>query len=128
MIGDASEVRRFAEDLGRASSRVAREVPKVVERGALNVKRRMQADAQASHSGHARHFARSISYDRASHGLRGIAFEIGPDKDRAQGALGNLLYFGSAKNAPTLDIQAGLIEEQPRFIKALGDLTSKGLP
>lgn len=128
MIGDVTDVRRLAEDLGRAPARVAREVPKVVERGALNVKRRMQADAKASHSGHARHFAGSISYDRASKGLRGVAFEVGPDKERSQGALGNLLYFGSAKNAPTLDIEAGLIEEQPRFIKALGELAVRELP
>lgn len=115
------EVRSLATDLGRSSTEVADRAEKVLERGALNVKNRMVADARASHNGHARRFASSISYDRATR-IGKLGYEIGPDKERAQGALGNLLYFGSSKNAPTLDIEAGLIEEEPRLVSEMGKL------
>lgn len=90
---------------------------KVVERGAVNVKTGMRADA----SGHPtfRYFPRSISYDVTDGGL---GAEIGPDKDLVQGALGNIVYFGTSKNAPVLDINGPLNKEQPRFVDALADV------
>lgn len=118
---ELGEVRALATDLGKVSKDVEKRAEQVLERGALNVKNRMVEDARSSHKGAARHFAGSISYDRATR-VGQLGYEIGPDKDRQQGALGNILYFGTSKNAPTLDIEAGLIEEAPRLEKALGDL------
>lgn len=117
---DLSEVRALSQDLGRAPARAQQGMAGVVEKGALNVKARMVEDAQ-SHHGHARHFHRSISYDVTDRG-GSVSADIGPDKERTQGSLGNLMYFGSKNNGPVLDVEAGLVEEEPRFIKALGDL------
>lgn len=89
---------------------------KVVERGANNVKRSMRDDARSS--GHYKHFNRSISYDMVDD----LVAEIGPDKDRIQGALGNILYFGTSNNAPVLDINVGITRETPRFELALADV------
>lgn len=118
---DLHEVRALATDLGKASGAVEKEADRVLERGALGVKNKMVEDAQARHQGHAKHFSRSISYDPDGH----LGYEIGPDKERRQGALGNLLYFGSRNNAPTLDIEAGLIEEEPKLLSEMGKMLER---
>lgn len=121
---DFSEVRALATDLGKTSKEVEKEADKVLERGALGVKEAMAEDAEARHQGHAQHFPRSISYDRR-YGVGRMSYEIGPDKSRRQGALGNLLYYGSSKNAPTLDIEAGLIAEEPKFLSEMGKMLER---
>lgn len=117
---DLSEVRALATDLGKVSRDVEKEADKVLERGALGVKNAMAEDAQR-HTGHAKHFHRSISYDQDGR----LGYVIGPDKSRRQGALGNLLYFGSSKNAPTLDIEAGLIAEEPKLLSEMGKMLER---
>ena len=121
---DLSEVKALATDLGRTTKAVEREADKVLERGALGVKNAMVEDAKSSHSGYAKRFASSISYDRR-YGVGRMSYEIGPDKSRPQGALGNLLYFGSKNNAPTLDIEAGLIAEEPKFLSEMGKMLER---
>ena len=121
---DLSEVRALATDLGRTTKEVEREADRVLERGALGVKNAMVEDARSSHSGYAKRFASSISYDRR-YGVGRMSYEIGPDKSRRQGALGNLLYFGSRNNAPTLDIEAGLIAEEPRLLSEMGKMLER---
>jgi len=123
---DFSEVRALATDLGRTTRAVEKEADKVLERGALGVKNAMQEDAKASHSGYAKRFASSISYDRR-YGVGRMSYEIGPDKSRPQGALGNLLYFGSRNNGPTLDIEAGLAAEEPRLMSEMQQMLGRVL-
>jgi hypothetical protein len=90
----------------------------IVQKGALNIKRTMQDDARGI--GHAPHFPDSITYETRDRPW-GAEGEIGPDKDRRQGALGNILYFGTSKNGPVRNISTGLDAEAPRFEKALAD-------
>ena len=120
---DLAEVRALATDLGKTSKEVEREADRVLERGALGVKEAMAEDAR-SHTGHAKHFHRSISYDRR-YGVGRMSYEIGPDKARRQGALGNILYFGTSNNAPTLDIEAGLIAEEPKLLSEMGKMLER---
>lgn len=114
---DMSQVDKLADDLEAVPEKIRPKVKQVVAKGAVNVKNGMRSDA----SGHPtfRHFPRSISYDTTDDGL---GAEIGPDKALIQGALGNLLYFGSSKNAPVLDINGPLNKETPRFEDALADV------
>lgn len=105
---DWSQVEKLADDLESVPERLQAPFEKVVEKGALNVKNGMKADAH--NSGHYRYFASSITYDRD-----GLEAEIGPDKGRTQGALGNILYFGTSNNAPVLDINGPLNREAPEF-------------
>ena len=116
---DTSEFRALAADLGKASREVFKEAEKVTEKAAHNIKTTMADDAKSS--GTYRHFAGSISYDRAM-SVGQIGYEIGPDKDRTQGALGNILYFGTSKNAPVLDVEVGLRKEAPEFEKRIGEM------
>lgn len=90
----------------------------VVQRGSLNVKR----DAQRFSSGlqHAPLYPQSITYD-TGYVAGGVQGEIGPDKGRPQGALGNLLEYGSVNNSPLAHLGPALDLEGPRFVEALGD-------
>lgn len=114
---DFSQVDRLADELMAVPAEVEPKVRKVVARGALNVKNTMRDAARSG--GSYRHFHQSISYDVLAGGM---AAEIGPDKGRIQGALGNILYFGTSKNAPQLDIMSGLHRESPRLERALIDV------
>ena len=111
---DGIEVRELSHDLGEVPDRVIPEVKKSVSRGALNIKNDMARDARSD--GSYRHFHRSISYDLVRDGLEA---EIGPDKNLVQGPLGNILYFGTSKNAPVLNLGGPLYKEAPRFEAAL---------
>ncbi len=99
---DLSQVARLAEDLEHAPARCIAAVTPVIKRGAYNIKRdafwRIQSVVSGG-AGYARQYPYSISYDVFTAPTR-VAAEIGPDKDKPQGALGNLLEFGSANNPP----------------------------
>lgn len=94
----------------------------VVQKGALNVKQ----DAQRLSSGlsHAPLYPQSITYDA---GFKSGGWEalIGPDKERPQGALGNLLEYGSANNAPHTHLGPALDREAPRFVMAIAEIAER---
>lgn len=113
---DFSQVEKLAADLQAVPEETRPKFRAVVSKGALNVKNQMREEA----SGHPtyRHFPSSISYDmQGDYGA-----EIGPDKSRVQGALGNLLYFGTSKTGGVLDINGPLNREAPRFTDAIADV------
>lgn len=69
---------------------------------------------------HAPHYPRSITYDVDDLGVgHGVTGEIGPDKDRAQGALGNILEYGTVNNAPYAHLGPGLDRWTPDFQQGL---------
>lgn len=119
-MSDISGLNELVADLTAAPGKAQRKVDAVVRKGATNIKN----DAQRLISGlrHAPLYPQSITFDA---GWKGAAYEaeIGPDKDRPQGALGNLLEYGSSKNAPLAHLGPALDLEGPRFEKAVADLT-----
>lgn len=123
MTIDSSDLRRFEFDLRRATASVRMGIPAVVSRGALNIKNQLAEEMRSS-----RHFkgaAGSISYDLLD---AGTAADIGPDKDRRGGALGNIAYFGTSRGGGTVpDPQGALDAEVPNFETALGRLGEAGL-
>lgn len=128
---DAREVTALANDLAAAGPKVLSEVPKVVGRGALNVKRQLQEEAQGGHrSGGA--IARSISYETTVT-ADGAEAEIGPESGHSRGhprAGGGLAfaYFGNSKVGPVLpDPMGALRAEAPRLEAALADLAREVL-
>ncbi len=120
---DGREVEDFEQALARVQVDVHRGVEAVVKKGALNIKK--DAARRISGLAHARAYPRSITYDM----LPGInpAAEIGPDKSRRQGALGNILAYGTAKNPPHPHMRPAAGAELPKFEKALEDLAVKAL-
>lgn len=113
---DLSQVARLASDLAGAPARCIAAVTPVIKRGAYNIKKdafwRVQS-AISSGAGYAREYPYSISYDVHTAPTRVVA-EIGPDKDRTQGALGNLIEYGSANNAPIPHLEPAFRAEVPR--------------
>lgn len=98
---DASELDSLAADLGRVPPAAGRNIRTAVEITARNVKNSWRDEAKGMV--HAPAFPYSIGYDITGTATRAgstVQAEIGPDKNRRQGALGNLIEFGSVHNAP----------------------------
>lgn len=119
-----AETEALAADLAAAPVRLTAEIAPVASKGALNIKNGWRASA--SGLAHAPLYPNSITYDLDVQ-PDGVSAEIGPDKDKRQGALGNLIEFGSSKNPPHLDGQRALDAEEPRFIAAVEDLAERAL-
>ena len=119
-----SETEALAAELAAAEARLAVLLPPVVSKGALNIKNDWRANA--SGNAHAPHYPASITYDmdvRAD----AVEAEIGPDKDKKQGALGNILEFGTSKNPPHNDGGRALAVEEPKFIAACEAVAEQAL-
>jgi hypothetical protein len=121
---DTDEVREFADVLAHAADVALAEARKVVQKGALNIK--TDARRRASGLRHAPAYPSSITYDSHETASGGWA-EIGPDKGRRQGALGNILEYGTPKNAPIPHMRPAAEAELPKFAKAMEDLAVKAL-
>jgi hypothetical protein len=111
----------LTEDLEYARDHVLEETRKVVKRGANNIKK--DAKERWSNLAHAPALPRAISYDVTVSGST-ISAEIGPDKEKRQGALGNLLEYGSVNNVARPALGPALDAEEPRFLKALEDMAA----
>lgn len=116
---------RLIAELDHASAGVIPGVTAVVSKGALNIKR----DWSGSWKGlkHAPALPFAIGYDLFTTPVA-IRAVIGPDKDRKQGALGNLVEFGSLNNPPHPGGSPALDREAPKFEAAMVALTEKLLP
>lgn len=122
---DSSEVKALVASLSGVPARAIAAVEAVTHRAAHNIKTGLAADAESD--GYYPAFAASITYDRKFSSLTAIEYEVGPDKDRRQGALGNILYFGTSKNGAVLDFEGPIQTEEPKFLKALLDAASGSL-
>lgn len=121
---DTDEVAAYADILVNAAGVAPAEARKVVAKGALNIK--TGARRRVSGLAHAPAYPNAITYD--SHETPGGGWaEIGPDKDKRQGALGNILEYGTIKNAPVPHMAPEAEAELPKFEKAMLALAPKEL-
>ncbi|MBB4072048.1 hypothetical protein [Canibacter oris] len=120
MTVDTSELFELARDLENVPKTAGKYIRQAVEVTARKVK-----DTWAESAGGLKHaplFPRSITYDLK--GLQAFGFtvlsaEVGPDKTRPQGALGNLIEFGSINNPPQMLGLAALEANSQDFIDGL---------
>lgn len=128
---DFSELNKLAADFGEVSKEIGPFARKATEVTARKVRDSWRDNAKGMP--HAPAFPYSITYDiKGGNGIRGsqIDADIGPDKGRAQGALGNLIEYGSVNN-PAQGLGLGaLLRNQEDFIaglsKAEEDARKKG--
>lgn len=105
-LGDLTEL---GDDLTGARVRVIKEVHAVTKKGALKIKNQLRREAEGHP--HFPHFPRSITFDITAT-TEAIEAEIGPDKDKMQGALGNILYFGTGRTGPVLPDPGGALDAE----------------
>lgn len=124
MASGSSGLARLTADLEAAPLKAAVGVGHLLDDAGA----RVQAGAQRRISGHPHSpaYPSSITHDTTVGG-GGMAFttEIGPDKDRRQGALGNILEFGTSKNAPIPHLAPALDEEEPKLEGLIGDFIER---
>ena len=117
--------RELMADLASLPTQVQREVPKVIERGALNIKNQMRSEITQSAVGQKRGVESSITYDLHD---GGYLAEIGPRKG-GPGSIANIAYFGGAHggggSAP--DPRGALEAEAPNVEREILDIVSRAL-
>ncbi|MEU5442765.1 hypothetical protein [Streptomyces griseofuscus] len=124
---DMSDVRRLEQYLARSIPRVRRDARQVTMKGAMNIKKDWRKNARQSSGRHAPAYPNSVGFDFGAYGPDIFMAIIGPDKGSPQGALGNLLEYGSAKNPPHRDGGRALDAETPRFEAQIALLADRGL-
>lgn len=121
-MSGADELRKFAKDLGEVTAVSQIQVRGVIQKGALNIKNDLIAGIPSGSSW--RGLKGSISYD-TKYGNGTVEAEIGPDKDRRGGPLGNLYYFGGSRGGGYGDLDGPLAREAPNLERELGKLVDK---
>jgi hypothetical protein len=118
-------VRGFTElirDLETLPERADKVFPKVVSKGALNIKTtwRRRWDEIKHPPTHIPRLVSGIGYDTDFHSPKWSA-EIGVASTNSQAPLAHLIEFGSIHNAPHPAGKLSLDEEEPRFVQAVAD-------
>jgi hypothetical protein len=113
---DDSQIQGLSRDIRRAIIRHPDKVRAALEFSAFEMKK----DARRRIDGHpsAPHYPNAITYD-VRRTLLGFRAEVGPDKSLAQGALGNILEYGTKNNAPIPHLGPALRAEVPGFVRAI---------
>jgi len=119
-MSGGDDLMKFAADLGKVASRAVTDVDPVLKKGAQNIKNDLVSEARGSRTLGA-NLAGSISYDPIG-GLGSLGYEIGPDKSRPGGPLGNIYYFGTSRGGGTGDLEGPLVREAPALERELGKL------
>jgi hypothetical protein len=115
-MSDLGGLDDLAADMTTAARRIATRARPVTSRGAVNIKNDWKAGWEGL--AHAPRLPGAINYDLGVHDGMPSA-EIGPDTNKLQGSLGNLLEFGSVNNAPHPAGLMALDAEEPRYEAAL---------
>src|SRR5215207_6083416 len=120
-LEDVGDLERELAEAGASPSATA---GPVVRRALMNIKE----DSRRRISGHPTlpHLPRAISYD-SQDTPKGAKGEVGPDKSRKQGPLGNIAEFGTVNNAPKPFMAPAGEAEEPRFVKAMEAAALKAL-
>lgn len=105
------------------SEAITRQVEAVVKKAAVNIKKDWRENAKASVGNKAGAYPFSITFDGPTRNGHTVEAEIGPDKDKKQGALGNLIEYGApAQNtAPHNDGKRAADKELPNFERNLAN-------
>lgn len=103
----------FAADLQAVPIGAGKAIESVLERGGVEMKKKMENDFSGSRS--FGHVARSITYDRD-----GSRLEVGPDAARSSSApLAGIAYFGGANGG------GGTVAEPDYILEAEAEVAAK---
>jgi hypothetical protein len=119
---ESGDVTDLVQLLAQAPAVAVVEARAIVKRGAQNIK--TDAQRRIGRPKHAPAYPSAISYETHESPVHAWA-EIGPDKNKRQGALGNILEFGSPTSAPHPHMAPAAEKELPRFERFLQDAAAK---
>lgn len=106
---DMTDVSVLAVDLMAQAATALPATKKIIEVGANKVKKEAAATIRAADTkGRLPAYPSSITYDVEVEGTGNVSGEIGPDKDRTQGPLGNVLEYGTSRSGPVPHLQPAL--------------------
>jgi hypothetical protein len=115
-------------DLTAAPEKLRAGVRATVEKAAVNVKFDARDTVKSlTPKGYARAYPYSITYDVTQTATGGASAEIGPDKEKTQGPLGNLIEYGSANNSPIPHLAPALERELPNFMFWMSEIAGQAL-
>lgn len=115
---DSSQLNGLVAELREVPEGAHDNILKAVRFTAFGIKR--AAQGAAGGIAHAPDYPRAITYDTTDRGVGdGVSAEIGPDKDRRQGALGNILEYGTVNNPPYAHLGPALDRWSPDFVAGL---------
>lgn len=111
---DGNELADLAADLGRVGPAAVKNIMKAGDFAATELRDIVREKAPGGAMTPA--YPASITWDRDPLAGFGVAaWEVGPDKDRPQGALGNLLEYGSRNNAPIPHLGPAAVKYGPKW-------------
>ena len=111
------DLRRLERDLGDEPKRVLRKARAAVADIAPMIRDSWRSRMRArSRYGHIPHLPKAITTDRVVSDMVGPEVEIGVDKLKLQGPVGNLLEFGSRNNKPHQDGYKALRAAEEPFV------------
>ena len=118
---DMTQVKALAADLGGVGARLRPAVKGVITKGALNIKNAAkQAILDQTRHIYVKQYPYSITYDVSVGAGATVTAEIGPDKDKPQGALGNLLEYGTPRDGPLPHLNPALDAEEENTVTWMG--------
>lgn len=114
----------FAKELIKAVRKVPGRTSKVVGKGAQNVKNGARRNVKQTAPVHNAGAHKAITYDDPTLVGLVVETEVGYDKSRRGGALGNLLEYGGGgdHSPPHRDLSRALDSEEDSFAEALADM------
>ena len=122
---DTSELDALGRELQQLGPKVARQLPRIVRKGAVNVKNDWREAAAKS-----RHFkiASTINFDEKA-APAGFEAEVGPNRHYRAARLAGIAHFGGANGGGGTigDPQRFGDAEAPNLEKALADLAEQAL-
>lgn len=115
---DRSDLNRLVADLEKVPAEAHRNVVKATTYTAHGI--RDFAREAASGIAHAPHYPSAITYDIADLGEGiGVTADVGPEKGRKQGALGNFLEYGDPRTPPQRHLGPALDRWTPDLMSGL---------
>jgi hypothetical protein len=114
-------VKALADEMNGVAGRLKPAMRAVAARGALNIKNAAKANilAQTTRK-YVKQYPNSITYTVTQSSGSFVSAEIGPDKDKPQGALGNILEFGSPGRPPLPHLVPAWEAEREPFAQFMG--------
>jgi hypothetical protein len=119
----ADDLDALAADIATSARKLGAALSSVMKAESEQVRDDWRAAIRPRMGRRLRHVPASITYNvRVGNGW--VEGEIGPDKNKRQGALAHIVEFGTSRHGPIAPAREAVVDaEEPRFVKAVHDAT-----